>query len=138
MLMMMSPTSRPDVSAGQPTVMAGPSSSRGLTSEQIIQFLDEPTDENVQICDSGSELESDDDIGDNIASDNEEILETHGKTLESPRQGRPSKLPTPDRLTARHFIERIPPTDKKAKPTKRCPVCCKKTGKRKETSFSNY
>jgi hypothetical protein len=64
-----------------------------------------------------------------------EILETHGKTLESPRQGRPSKLPTPDRLTARHFIERIPPTDKKAKPTKRCPVCCKKTGKRKETSY---
>ncbi|PSN39192.1 hypothetical protein C0J52_14039, partial [Blattella germanica] len=58
---------------GQPTVMAGPSSSRGLTSEQIIQFLDEPTDENVQICDSGSELESDDDIGDNIASDNESV-----------------------------------------------------------------
>ncbi|PSN30846.1 hypothetical protein C0J52_27513 [Blattella germanica] len=57
----------------QPTVMAGPSSSRGLTSEQIIQFLDEPTDENVQICDSGSELESDDDIGDNIASDNESV-----------------------------------------------------------------
>lgn len=60
-----------------------------------------------------------------------ELLDTHGKQTDVPRSGRPSKTPIPDRLTARHFIERIPPTEKKAKPTRRCVVCCKKTGKRK-------
>jgi hypothetical protein len=61
-----------------------------------------------------------------------ELLELHGKALDSSCPGRPSKTPPPDRLTARHFIERI---KKKAKPTKGCAVCCKKTGGRKETSF---
>lgn len=51
--------------------MAGPTTSRSLTSELNIQFLDEPSDENAQICDSGSQLENEDEIGDNIASDNE-------------------------------------------------------------------
>jgi hypothetical protein len=64
-----------------------------------------------------------------------EILETHSKTTESPRQGRPSKTPLPYRLTARHFIERIPRKEKNAKPRKRCAVCCTKIGKRKETCF---
>jgi hypothetical protein len=64
-----------------------------------------------------------------------ELFEVHGKNLEPPRLGRPSKTPMPGRLTARHFVERIPPSEKKAKPTKRCAVCCKTSGKRKETSF---
>jgi hypothetical protein len=41
----------------------------------------------------------------------------------------------PDRLAARHFVERIPPSEKKAKPMKRCAVCCKASGKRKEMTF---
>jgi hypothetical protein len=62
-------------------------------------------------------------------------LKTHSKTIESPRQGRPSKTSLPDRLTARHFIERIPRTEKNAKPRKWRAVCCIKMGKRKETCF---
>ncbi|XP_021914858.1 uncharacterized protein LOC110827459 isoform X8 [Zootermopsis nevadensis] len=41
----------------------------------------------------------------------------------------------PPVIRTNHFIEKIPPTRKKAKPTRRCAVCCKRTGKRKETSF---
>jgi len=36
-------------------------------------------------------------------------------------------------LVERHFPERIPPTEKKARPTKRC-VVCYKNNRRKETS----
>ncbi|XP_071057565.1 piggyBac transposable element-derived protein 4-like [Onthophagus taurus] len=38
------------------------------------------------------------------------------------------------RLTDRHFIEKIPPTQQKAKPQKRCVVCYKR-GRRKETIY---
>ena len=38
------------------------------------------------------------------------------------------------RLIERHFPERIPPTEKKARPTKRC-VVCYKNNRRKETVF---
>jgi hypothetical protein len=41
----------------------------------------------------------------------------------------------PDRLIARQSIARIPPSEKNAKPMKRCAVFCKTIGKRKETSF---
>ncbi|XP_047105214.1 piggyBac transposable element-derived protein 4-like [Schistocerca piceifrons] len=64
-----------------------------------------------------------------------QLLEIHGKNVTLPRCRRPSKPPVSERLTARHFIEKIPPTEKKSKPTKRCSVCCKKMVKRKETSF---
>ena len=37
-------------------------------------------------------------------------------------------------LHERHFPERIPPTEKKARPTKRC-VVCYKNNRRKETVF---
>lgn len=49
--------------------------------------------------------------------------------------GRPSETPASCWDRTNHFIEKIPPTRKKAKPTRRCAVCCKRTGKRKETSF---
>jgi hypothetical protein len=39
--------------------MAGPSTSRNLTSEQIIERLDETCDSNIRIFDSGSEFDSD-------------------------------------------------------------------------------
>lgn len=64
-----------------------------------------------------------------------ELLETHGKTVQSARVRKPSKTPAPSRLNERHFFEKIPPTEKKVKPSERCAVCCKKTKKRKETSF---
>ena len=38
------------------------------------------------------------------------------------------------RLLERHFPERIPPTERKARPTKRC-VVCYKNNRRKETVF---
>jgi hypothetical protein len=37
-------------------------------------------------------------------------------------------------LVERHFPERIPPTEKKARPTKRC-VVCYKNNRRKKTVF---
>jgi hypothetical protein len=58
-----------------------------------------------------------------------ELLELHGKALDSSCTGRPSKTPSPNRLTARHFIERISSTEKKSNPTKRCAVC-KKMGRK--------
>ncbi|XP_068122125.1 piggyBac transposable element-derived protein 4-like [Hyperolius riggenbachi] len=53
---------------------------------------------------------------------------------------RASYVVNPERLTGRHFSEYIPPTPKKATPTRMCVVCCSKTdskGKkvRKETRF---
>jgi len=38
------------------------------------------------------------------------------------------------RILERHFPERIPPTENKARPTKRCSVCYK-NNRRKETLF---
>jgi hypothetical protein len=38
------------------------------------------------------------------------------------------------RLLERHFPERIPPTERKSRPTKRCVVCYKKK-RRRETVF---
>jgi hypothetical protein len=38
------------------------------------------------------------------------------------------------RQTERHFPKRIPPTEKKSKPTRRC-VVCSKHGKRRETVY---
>jgi len=38
------------------------------------------------------------------------------------------------RLVERHFPERIPPTEKKARPSKRC-VVCYKNNRRRETVF---
>lgn len=39
--------------------MAGPSTSYNLTSEQIVEYLDEPGDSDNIVFDSGSEIDSD-------------------------------------------------------------------------------
>ena len=44
----------------------------------------------------------------------------------SSKPGRPSNVPHPLRLTERHFPEYVPPTEKKANPTRQCVVCSKK------------
>jgi hypothetical protein len=62
------------------------------------------------------------------------LLVRHGKGVERKVSGRHSTDETVPHLIERHFPERIPPTEKKAKPTKRCVVCCKQ-GKRRETVF---
>jgi hypothetical protein len=49
-------------------------------------------------------------------------------------RGRPTTNPQPERLTGRHFIEKIP-TGKKAKPQRRCKVCTIQKNKRKETIY---
>jgi hypothetical protein len=61
-------------------------------------------------------------------------FERFGKTVHSHKQGRPLINPPPARLTERHFIEKIPPTGKKAKPQKRC-VVCQKNGKRRDSTY---
>ncbi|GFV68129.1 piggyBac transposable element-derived protein 4 [Trichonephila clavipes] len=55
------------------------------------------------------------------------------------KRGRPL-LKTPLRLTERHFVKFIPPTEKKEKPARKCFICCRKRdsdGKkiRKETRY---
>ncbi|GIY03723.1 piggyBac transposable element-derived protein 4 [Caerostris darwini] len=55
-------------------------------------------------------------------------------------RGRPGSVPNPLRLTERHFLEIIAPTDKKLRPARQCAVCCSKrneNGKRirKETCY---
>jgi hypothetical protein len=62
------------------------------------------------------------------------LFEKFGRTVHSRKQGRPSINPPPARLTERHFIEKIPPTGKKAKPQKRC-VVCQKNGKMSDTTY---
>ena len=47
-----------------------------------------------------------------------ELLETHGRAVQTRQVARPSKTPIPEQTTARHFIERIPTTEKKVKPYK--------------------
>lgn len=49
-------------------------------------------------------------------------------------RGRPHSLPSPARLSGRHFIVAIPATEKKQNPCKRCAVCYS-NGLRKETRY---
>ncbi|GFW21214.1 piggyBac transposable element-derived protein 4 [Trichonephila clavipes] len=69
---------------------------------------------------------------------NEMVIKYHSESMGSKR-GRPL-LKTPLRLTERHFVKFIPPTEKKAKPVRKCFICCRKRdsdGKklRKETRY---
>jgi hypothetical protein len=64
-----------------------------------------------------------------------ELLETHVKTVQSPHSGRPSKTPAPERLVARHFIEKVTPTENKTNRSRRCVVCINRHKKRKETVY---
>jgi hypothetical protein len=49
-------------------------------------------------------------------------------------RGRPYSLPNPERLVGRHFPEKIPATDTRSKPQKRCKLCHLKSI-RKETIY---
>jgi hypothetical protein len=62
------------------------------------------------------------------------LLIEHGREIERKVEGRHSTDKNVPQLRERHFLERIPPTDKKTRPTKRC-VVCYKHNKRKETVF---
>ena len=62
------------------------------------------------------------------------LLIEPGSETERKVQGCLSTGKNVPRLLARHFPERIPPTEKKARPTKRC-VVCYKHNKKKETLF---
>ncbi|XP_068089513.1 piggyBac transposable element-derived protein 4-like [Hyperolius riggenbachi] len=72
----------------------------------------------------------------------EEICLQHQQPqTEANRPGRrASYVVNPVRLTGRHFVEHVPPTERKATPTRMCVVCCSKRGPngkkgRKETRF---
>jgi hypothetical protein len=54
------------------------------------------------------------------------------KALEPPHPERQSKTLTPERLVATHVIERISPYEMYTKSKKRCIVCCKTSGRRKD------
>ena len=62
------------------------------------------------------------------------LLIEHGSESVWKFQGHHSTDKNVPRLTERHFPERIPPTKKKSRPTKRC-VACYKKNRRKETVF---
>ncbi|PSN43331.1 hypothetical protein C0J52_14174 [Blattella germanica] len=64
-------------------MMALPSKSRALTASEIIKILEDPIDENVRICDSGSEVESDDDVLDDFQSDNNLISSENEEEIAS-------------------------------------------------------
>ncbi|KAG8276357.1 hypothetical protein J6590_067672 [Homalodisca vitripennis] len=48
------------------------------------------------------------------------LIEKYGSEVKRPVYGRPSIEPKPKRLVERHFIENIPPTEKKSKPYRVC------------------
>lgn len=62
------------------------------------------------------------------------LIEKYGAAVKRPTIGRPTTEPRPSRLVERHFIERIPPTEKKERPQRRCAVCSK-ANVRKDTYF---
>ena len=62
------------------------------------------------------------------------LLIEHGREIERKVEGHHSTDKNVPRLLERHFPKRIPPKDKKARPTKRC-VVCYKHNKGKETVF---
>jgi hypothetical protein len=62
------------------------------------------------------------------------LMEKHGSGVLCPVHGRSSVQPPPKRLTERHFLERSPPTGKKARPHRKCVVCARE-GQRKETQY---
>ncbi|PSN50052.1 DDB1- and CUL4-associated factor 8 [Blattella germanica] len=59
------------------------SKSQALTASKIIQILGDPIDENVRICDSGSELEGDDDVSEGFQSDNHLISSENEEEIAS-------------------------------------------------------
>jgi hypothetical protein len=64
----------------------------------------------------------------------EELFVKHANVLECKVPGRHSSDNTVPRLTERHFISKLPPSEKKARPQRRC-VVYQKRGKRKDTVY---
>ena len=54
------------------------------------------------------------------------LIEKYRSDLPPSSAGRPSNFPQPTRFSGSHFMELIPPSDKKAAPTRRCIVCARK------------
>ncbi|GFY24491.1 piggyBac transposable element-derived protein 4 [Trichonephila clavipes] len=70
---------------------------------------------------------------------NEMVIKYHSESMGSKR-GRPL-LKTPLRLTERHFVKFIPPTENKEKPARKCFICCRKRnsdGKKIRTETRYY
>ncbi|XP_035217648.1 piggyBac transposable element-derived protein 4-like [Stegodyphus dumicola] len=70
----------------------------------------------------------------------ENIIEKYHSVEFSAKKGRPSADHPPSRLSERHFVDYIPPTEKKSNPRRQCIICCSKRdsrGKkvRRETRF---
>ncbi|PSN54098.1 hypothetical protein C0J52_03119 [Blattella germanica] len=63
--------------------MALPDKSWTLATSEIIQILEDPIDENIRICDSGSQLESDDDVSDDFQSYNHFISNENEQEIAS-------------------------------------------------------
>jgi hypothetical protein len=64
----------------------------------------------------------------------EGLFVKYANVLECKVPGRRSSDSTVLRLTERHFISKLPPSEKKARPRRRC-VMCQKRGKRKDTVY---
>jgi hypothetical protein len=66
--------------------MAQPSTSRDLSADEIVHILEEPIDECMNISDSGSEIDSDEDESDgdkfSESSENEDSSESDQKNKE--------------------------------------------------------
>lgn len=67
-----------------------------------------------------------------------EMVQKYAKLSERTKRGRPSLREAPTRLSGQHFLATVPPTEKKAHPTKPCRVCSQTRygpKKRKETRY---
>lgn len=53
----------------------------------------------------------------------QKTMEKYHSDAMKPKPGRPSQTLSPLRLTERHFLEYIPPTEKKVNPTRQCGMC---------------
>ncbi|GFS49990.1 piggyBac transposable element-derived protein 4-like [Trichonephila clavipes] len=58
----------------------------------------------------------------------------------SAKSGHPPAEQPPSRLSERHFVDFIPPTERKSDPTRQCIICCserdrKEKKERRETRF---
>jgi hypothetical protein len=54
------------------------------------------------------------------------LVEKRGSGVLRPVHGRPSVRPPPKWLMEKHFLERIPPIGKKARPRRKSVVCTRK------------
>jgi len=63
-----------------------------------------------------------------------QLIQQHKPNIPSKCTHRKRKADLPSRLTERHFMDKLPPTAKKAAPTARCVVCLSKN-KRKESRY---